>query len=360
MVLRWANKLLWGSPPEPVEEHRAQDVSGIDTLLTNLDTYYATGEQANVNRTAAVEFALGMVARAFMLAEPVFPAPGLDPLTLSMLARQAVTGNAVFQVGVNRATGNLRLLPVADYEISGGVAPETWRYDIEQARPGNDDPARLNVPAQGIVHVRYMPRPNAPWLGVSPLVAAGLTAEQLAKIERSLSWESGIPAGNLLPIPDGVSDAAKNGIRNALANGKGAITPVETTAAGFGQGTLAAPRSDYDQKRFGPLIPATSLDLRDRSALAILGAMGIPPTLFTSEGSALRESYRNFFTGTIEPLGALIASELSEKLGQNVEFFFPEIVKSDISAKSRAYASLVQGQMSDAEARRIVGLPRAQ
>ena len=150
-----------------------------------------------------------------------------------------------------------------------------------------NDPVRLNIPAEGIVHVRYMPRSREPWVGVSPLVAAVTTAQQLAKMEKSLDYEAGIPPGNLLPIPDGISPEAKLGIRNTLANGKGAITAVETTSGGFGQGPLAAPRNDYDQKRFGPLIPATSLDLRDRSALAILGAMGIPPTLFTSEGSAL-------------------------------------------------------------------------
>ena len=43
--------------------------SYINSALAALDTYYATGG-ANVYQTAAVEFALGMVARAFMLAEP--------------------------------------------------------------------------------------------------------------------------------------------------------------------------------------------------------------------------------------------------------------------------------------------------
>ena len=184
-----------------------------------------------------------------------------------------------------------------------------------------------------------------------------MTAQQLAKIEKSLDYEAGIPPGHLLPIPDGLSNTSKNAVANTLANGRGGITPVETTAGGFGQGYLAAPKQDYDQKRFGPLIPATSIDLRDRAALAILAAMGIPPTLFTSQGTALRESYRNFFTGTVEPLGALIAAELSEKLGQTIEFFFPEIIKSDISARSRAWTSFRQGEMEDAEARRIIGLP---
>ena len=99
------------------------------------------------------------------------------------------------------------------------------------------------------------------------------------------------------------------------------------------------------------MVPATSIDLREKSTLAILGAMGIPPSLYTSEGGALRESYRHFFTNTVEPLGQLIAAELTEKLEVDVAFVFPELVKSDISAKSRAYATLVGAGMSDDDAR---------
>ena len=93
---------------------------------------------------------------------------------------------------------------------------------------------------------------------------------------------------------------------------------------------------------FGALIPQTSIDLRGKSSELVLGAIGIPPTLLSSEGSALRESYRNFFTGTCLPLSNLIAAELSEKLEQEITFFFPEYVQADISARSRAYQSFTQ------------------
>ena len=134
MVLRWAWDKLWGA-----EERQVQNVSGLDAYLTGLDTYYATGGQASVHQTAAVEFPLGLISRAFMMAETTVPVPGLDPLTLSMIARQTIArGNAVFQVDLNPTTRILRLLPVAGYEVAGGVAPETWRYTIEQneARQG--------------------------------------------------------------------------------------------------------------------------------------------------------------------------------------------------------------------------------
>ena len=341
------------------------DGGNVTDVLAYLDTYYSTGDQADVNKTAAVEFALGMVGRAFMLAEPRPALPGLTPLILSMLGRQTVSlGNAVFRIGMRRETADFQLLPVMEWSVNGAAAPETWRYTIKQNRPNGKDPfgadqiPATNVPAEGMVHIRYSPPSSEPWMGRSPLISAGITAETLAKIERSLKYDSSVPTGGIMPQPDAASKSAINQAHTALTEGKGGITLVETTAGGWGAGTQAAPKADWQQKRFGPMTPESSIALWEAAMRAVIGSLGSPPSLFTSEGGALRESYRHFFTGTIEPLGGLIAQELSEKLEQDIELSFPEVVKSDISARSRAYASFLGSGMEDDEARRIVGLPR--
>ena len=77
-------------------------------------------------------------------------------------------------------------------------------------------------------------------------------------------------------------------------------------APGAAMGGTGTPKSSMEQLRYGPLIPASSIDLRDKSAQWVLAAAGIPPSLFTSQGAALRESYRHFFTKTIEPIGAIM------------------------------------------------------
>ena len=181
------------------------------------------------------------------------------------------------------------------------------------------DPENLPVtelPTGRVVHVRYMPRPAAPWQGVSPLVAAGISAETLAYIERSLSYDAKPRGGLIMPQPDGISTRGIQQVTTAITEGQGRITPIETTAKGFGQGDSAAPKSDWEQKRFGALIPATSIDLREKFTLAVMEIMGIPASLHTSAGAAQRESYRHFFTATIEPLGKLIQEELSAKMGR--------------------------------------------
>ena len=273
-----------------------------------------------MNRTAAVEYVLGLVARSFMAAEVRPALPALTPLTLSMIARQTIgLGNAVFQINSDV------LVPVVSYSIAGNADPESWRYSVKLPFPNGDnpkDPEDLPVtvlPATRVLHVRYMPRPSAPWHGVAPLTAAGLTASQLAKIEQSLEYDASLPTGGILPMPDGVAPATVTKAGIALSDGKGKIGLLETTAQGMGQGTTAAPKGDWEQKRFGAMIPASSIEAREKALESVLEAMGVPSAMHRSNGAALRESFRHFNAVTIEPLAELIATELSEKYGRDID-----------------------------------------
>lgn len=338
--------------------------SGIHAYLAELDSYYSTLRPADVHKTAAVEFAAGILGRAFMAAETRPAMPGLDPLTLSMIAWQTILlGNAVFRIVVRRGVTGPALLSVAAYEITGGPSPDSWRYQVKQQRPNGDSPLdteslpEASVPYAGMVHVRYMPRSSAPWLGVSPLASAGFTAETLARIEKSLQDDASQPTGGIMPQPDGVSARAITQAQAALTSGKGATTLVETTAGGFGLGPSAAPRRDWEQKRFGPEPPAANIVLWEAATKAVLGALGINPSMYTSEGAALRESYRHLYSGTIVPLGRLIAAELSEKLERDIEILFPERIESDISALSRGFGALVQAGYAPEQVAEMLGFP---
>ena len=257
----------------------------------------------------------------------------LLPLTLSMMAWQVIAyGNAVYRISINPNTGAVRLNPVSAYEVAtGGVVPESWIYSIEQERPGNGEPLKSTVPYDGIVHVRYLPHPSTPWQGVSQLVGAGVSAEVLANIERSLKYDASIPGGNIMPQRDGISATAIAQIKGALTSGRGGLTLVETTR-GFA-GTNGEPSEDWVQKRFGAMVPPANLALREASALWILEAMGVPASLHTSQGRALREAYLQFFTGTLEPIASLMEAELSEKLERKITLYFPAAFESDMSAK---------------------------
>ena len=202
MAFEWLQRFTnWMSPGDQPEQREAL-VGGDSAINQLLDRYYSTGGQADVSQTAVVEFILRSVGMAFMSATPQPALPALTPSTLSMLGRQTIgLGNAVMEVTVDRRTGQPELAPVAKYTIQGNVQPRTWRYTIRQQMPNGEmdhDTESLtprNIPYDGIVHVRYSPRPSRPWRGVSPFESAGMTADQLAKIERSLTLDAGAASG---------------------------------------------------------------------------------------------------------------------------------------------------------------------
>ena len=198
--------------------------SSVNSTLSAFDDYYGLGG-VSVYRTAAVEFALGMVGRAFMRAKPTPALPALTPLVLGMMARQTfANGNSLWQILVGRRTGTLELIAATDYKVLGDVREATWRYEYELERPDGERVYR-NTAGQGMVHLRYLPVAGRPWAGISPLVRAGFTAEQLAKIEQSLSYDASIPTGNLMPLPDGINQDKVNKAQTTLRTGKGGITP---------------------------------------------------------------------------------------------------------------------------------------
>ena len=349
----------WQSGPSEAR----QDVAGSDQYFAAIEAVLDSRDTpASVYRTAAAVIGLDMIGRSFMLAEPSPNHAWLTPQLLYMLAVQTIgRGNAVFTVEVPRLRP-MRLSPVAWYEVGGNEEPEDWVYYYRRNRPNREEPLGVeSLPIRSkrsadVVHVRKNPPAGMPWQGRSPLLDAGLTSEQLARIEQSLLWDASVPSGMLMPVADGAGNAAKTQIAGALGRGKGKTTIVETQKAGMGQGMQAAPQDDWKNVRFGAEPQGTSITLRDSTFDYVLGVLGIPPPLLKSAGGALREAHRHFQTDTIKSLGTLIAAELSEKV-QPVEFMYPDIFRTDISARSRAFNSLRQSGVMPMEAARLVGMP---
>ena len=107
--------------------------SGTGLYLQDTANYFAgTSAGANVYETAAVEFAVGIIGRAAMAAEVQGESGAtLDPHTMAQLFRETILlGESVQLIDLNRRTNDLRLLPVATRPIiTGGPAPESWRYE---------------------------------------------------------------------------------------------------------------------------------------------------------------------------------------------------------------------------------------
>ena len=220
-----------------------------------------------------------------------------------------------------------------------------------------------NLPGAAVIHGRYSVDPARPWWGVSPLGWARLTGKLHANLEDAIADEAGGTRGHLLPVPQGPDSENEDDdpladLRADVATLRGRTVLTETTAAGWGEGTLAAPRADWKPQRIGANPPPALATLPTDSAQAVLSACGVSADLFVAgDAAGQRESWRRFLHGSVQPLGDLLAAELAVKLeAPGLRLTFDRLFASDLSGRARAFGSLVQGGMDKDRAAALAGL----
>ena len=228
---------------------------------------------------ASVEAAASTWARCFAAAEVEGGRGAVSPQVLASIGRRLIRqGEAVHLLDVDLG-GRVRLLDVAQHDVTGGPAPESWRYRVTLAGPSTT--AYRVTGADGIVHCRYFVAGSAPWRGRGPLSWASVTGRLAAAVERALADESAGPTGHLIPVP---ADAGGEGdvfaaLKADIRSLRGKVALVETTSAGWAEGRAAAPAGDWAVRRLGANPPASLVELREAVEVSILGACGVPPAL---------------------------------------------------------------------------------
>ena len=310
----------------------------------------------------AVEVAAGMYARAFASADvdPAGPrTAALTPALLADVARRLVAqGESVHLVEVDG--GRVELVPASSWSVTGGPRPSTWRYQVTLGGPSVTSTGWY--PREAVLHCVYATLPARPWQGVGPLGLAGETGRLGRLLERALADEVGGPVGHLVALPvdageDGADDPLAP-LKRQIAELRGRVGLVETTAGGYGEGRVAAPGEDWRPRRIGADPPATLPALRDAVESTVLSCCGIPPDL-ARPGGRSRESFRQWVAASVGPLARLVEHELSRALDVAVSLTFTRLAAADVAGRARAYRSLVgpTGEpMADADARRLVGL----
>ena len=332
-------------------EHRESATDAIVSALIS----QAGGSSALplVEALGSVEAAAGLWSRAFASAsvEPKTPATmALTPTVLAAIGRGLATrGEVVFVLDVSDIFG---LTQAASWKVSGGVRPESWRYTVKQPLP-NGGALERTLSSDAVLHLRYATRPDAPWAGISPLGMADETRALASWIERRLAEETSTATSYVLPLPEAADvDALKADIKG----GRGRLHIVDTTSAGWGDGSIAAPRQDWKSNRLGANPPESLGKLRSDLKSDIFGVFGIPSSVHGTGGSA-RESYRQFLASTIQPLAKLVVEELRVKLDTpTLALDFTELRAADISSRARAYGVLINAGMPPAEAAEATGL----
>ena len=307
--------------------------------------------------TAAIETGIGLIQRGLAMSswEPTGAAtspPSMASLAGAMTRALALQGEFVGLIEIE--DGAIKICPSHSPTITGGHLESTWSYTLTLSSPS--ETRTLRVPAERVVHVRWQTSPERSWQGISPLTAAGLTADILAKISRTLANESGASSGYVLPTPSAFFSDTKEAASffNSIKTIAGRLLPFRR----FGEVAVGTPSGEYRQTRIGFDAPQAALTLEEAASQAILRAMGIPPGLVQrAEGSATREALKVFMYQTLLPLGRIISHEVGRKLGMaDLTLNFDALLSVDIQARARALHALTTAGLSPSDAMQIAGM----
>ena len=187
------------------------------------------------------------------------------------------------------------------------------------------------------------------------------TSKLHGAVEDAMLSEASTPVVTFLPLQDVAPDALDSLRTNIEAarqkRRRGLVMPVVSATSGSTR-SQQRPLSDWQPRPIGPKQFDGNVSLRDDTALAILAACGVPPSLATgnSDGTAQRESFRRFLHSSVVPLARLVEHELSIKLDSPVRLSFDQLFAADLSGRARAFQSMINGGMSLPKAAGLAGL----
>lgn len=314
-------------------------------------------------QTWALECAANLYARAFGAAKITGErTQGITPAMLALIARNLIRrGESLHVIEVaGLRLPRLRFLPAGSWDVRGGWDETTWFYRADLFGPSGNITRLVKSP--GVLHFRYATDPARPWHGIGPLGWAKESATLKANLEKRLSEEAGGPVAHVLPIPQDGGDGEEGDplamLKADIAGAKGRTILTETTAAGWGEGMSAAPRSDWKPSRLGADPPDVLRELRSEAGLAVLNACGVPPGLATAGGTAqgAREDWRRFVMGAVEPLLEIVKEELETKLETEIAFDLKNLWAHDLQGRAAAFQKMIQGGMAIPEAVAASGL----
>ena len=335
-------------------EKRA-DSSYTDALVAAITANAGNQSTAFPYATGALESVAGLVGRAFAACEVSAPehlSQVLTPAFLSMVGRALIRrGEAVFYIDVNEV-GEIALLPCESHDVDGNPDPASWRYRCSVAGPERTR-TYSRVEQAGVVHLCYARDVETPWRGYGPLQVALLAGRLSAETVKSLADESSGPRGAFLPLPMDGDDPTLALLKSDIRGAAGKV--LLTEGGDFDKAT--GDNTNWMVRRFGASPPDSLVKLATLATGEVLAACGASETLFGGgDGTAKRESYRQFLFGTLAPLGRLVSSELSMKLEADVTLDWTELRASDVAGRARAFQSLVGGGMDMAQAAQVSGV----
>ena len=339
-------------------EHRSAVPSG--SYTTDVLNYLSANASGQALRgvPAAVEVCAGAWARGMATAEISVRnsrTAVLTPSTLAYIGRYLLKyGEVIFEISVRR--GQLTVTPAQFWRVDGGADRDTWTYELTMQGPNRYEVR--TVPAGRVLHLTYATNHSAPWRGVGPLNEAGISQELLLAMEVALAQEANGPRGQVIPVPD--TNQAGH-LTTDLRNLRGGLSLVPSVAseAAWGGGIESKPADDWVSKRYGMMPPLAMVELRRNVELSILAAAGVSPAMLSqSDGTAMREGFRQFQMLTLQPVGKILAQQIADQLDvPGLAFSYNDLGGADLASRGRVFGQLVAGGVNIADAAEVAGLP---
>lgn len=248
-----------------------------------------------------------------------------------------------------------RLVPASDWETrTRDAEPVAYRLSVPEAGGGRTETAL----AGEVLHVKINADPAAPWLGVSPLRTAALSAALMHTIESALCevFEN-MPLGSaIVPYPE-APDQDVTALGRSFRGQRGRILLRESVAVSAAGGPM--PATDWRPAGMTPNIrDAMTAETLAAARDAICNAYGVIPALFSNEaqGPAIRECQRHLAMWTIMPAAMQLAEEASAKLGGTVRIDCTGPLDAyDVGGKARALSAIVETMARAKEAGLVPG-----
>lgn len=327
----------------PAVEKRSAG-SGFTAEVMRFREAYISGRTGLAELTGTVSSCVSLWQNGFALAQ-VDGTDMIDRRTMAMLGRSlALRGEFVALIDGDK------LVPASDWDTrTRNSEPIAYRLSVPEAGGGRS----MTALAGEVVHVRINADPAAPWLGVSPLRTASLSAGMLHAVETALSevFQNAPLGSQVVPMPEQPENNS-NEVAASFVGKRGRVLLRESVAVTAAGGPT--PMQDWRPSDLTPnLEQSMAKETLDAARDAVFSAYGVLPGLFNSAttGPLVREAQRHLAQWQLQPIAELIAAEASEKLGGAVTIDVMGPTQAfDAGGSARAFATLVQGLAMAAEA----------
>lgn len=320
----------------PAVEKRSAG-SGFTSEVMRFREAYIQGRTGLAELTGTVSSCVSLWQNGFALAA-VNGTDVLDRRTMTLIGRTlALRGEFVALIDGDQ------LVPASDWDTrTRNSIPVAYRLSIPEAGGGRS----MTALAGEVLHVRINADPAAPWLGVSPLRTASLSAGMLHSVETALSEVfASAPLGSLVvPMPE-QPENNNNDIASSFVGKRGRVLLRESVAVTAAGGPT--PQTDWRPSDLTPnLEQSMATETLNAARDSVLTAYGVLPALFNAgtTGQLVKQAQQHLAQWQLQPLANLIAEEASEKLGASVDIDVMTGSQAfDTGAAARSFQMLVQG-----------------